>query len=274
MDWTDDLTIRVAPWRTVSDLVDMIAAAPGTERYEPVFVEAIALQFAISFESAELAVDRVGGGQARAKANQEPDAQLDPVAHLAYIRAVNPNAQRVDIGTLGKWTRAFSAVVAAIGKDSTARVAVGCEQARNAIVSISEDEREAVSRWLYVVDSDDGLDAIGGATSVRTLAALEELVDATMFATRPLRDNGVDRAFYTCFDAGIALGVAPDASADDLISKLRGPAAIEATTEWFDACLVAEMAFSLAAKFAELGQPARASGVAHPSARHHFDAWR
>ncbi len=256
MEWTHDLAVRVAPWRTVSELVDMIAAVPPAGRYDPEFIERVALRFAISFESAELAIDRVGGGQMRAEGNQEPDARLDPIAHLAYIRSANPNAQRADSSMPDQWTADFSAVVAAISNDSTPRIAAGCEHARTAISSIAEDELEAVSRWLHLVDTDDGPDAIEGTISVRALAGLEQLVNATMSATRPLRDSGVDRAFYTCFAAGIALGVALDASAHDLIRSLDAPAAIEPATEWFDACRLAEMAFHLSENFEQLGQPA------------------
>lgn len=256
MEWTYDLAVRVAPWRTVSELVEMIAAVPPAGRYDPEFVENIALRFAISFESAELAVDRVGGGQVRVAGNHEPDALLDPVAQLAYVRSVNPDSQRVDSSVSSEWTADFSVVVATIENDSTPRLAAGCEQARTVISSIADDELEAVSRWLHVVDTDDGPDAIGGTVSLRALAALEQLVNATMSATRPLRDSGADRAFYTCFAAGIALGVALDASAHDLVLSLNAPAAIEPTTEWFDACLLAEMAFSLSGHFEQLGQPA------------------
>ncbi|MFD8494930.1 hypothetical protein [Amycolatopsis sp. NPDC059657] len=87
MQWTDDMTARLARGTSARALVLYLRAADeeGTSRRDVLAV--LTERFALSFDDARLAMDRVGGGVVRAASgNQanEPDPVKDPLAWTSY----------------------------------------------------------------------------------------------------------------------------------------------------------------------------------------------
>lgn len=83
--WTDDLRVCVARGETLAGLVDYVLDSDGVAWEERLGV--LTTRFALSFDDARLAIDRVDGGRVRA-ANpaNEPDRGKDPIAWIAYRR--------------------------------------------------------------------------------------------------------------------------------------------------------------------------------------------
>ncbi|WP_370949669.1 hypothetical protein AB5J62_19470 [Amycolatopsis sp. cg5] len=87
MQWTDDLTVRLARGTSARALVLYLRAADeeGTSRRDVLAV--LTERFALSFDDARLAMDRVGGGVVRAASGNdanEPDPVKDPLAWTSY----------------------------------------------------------------------------------------------------------------------------------------------------------------------------------------------
>ncbi|GIH19606.1 hypothetical protein Raf01_77780 [Rugosimonospora africana] len=87
MEWTDDLSLRLAHGTSVRALVEYLRAADeeGTRRRDVLAV--LTERFALPFDDARLAMDRVGGGIVRAASGNpanEPDAVKDPLAWTSY----------------------------------------------------------------------------------------------------------------------------------------------------------------------------------------------
>jgi hypothetical protein len=90
MTWTDDLSLRVARGETLVSLVDYVLDSKGAARPWPEVRGVLTERFALSYDDARLAMDRVAGGQVRAATSSpsnEPDAVKDPVAWISYRRA-------------------------------------------------------------------------------------------------------------------------------------------------------------------------------------------
>lgn len=87
MEWTDDLSVRLARGTSASELVRFLRAAneQGARRRDLLAV--LTERFALPFDDARLAMDRVGGGAVRASSGNpanEPDSRKDPLAWLSY----------------------------------------------------------------------------------------------------------------------------------------------------------------------------------------------
>jgi len=86
MDWTDDMTVRLARGTTARALVVFLRAADeGTHRRDVLAV--LTERFALPFDDARLAMDRVMGGVVRAASGNpanEPDPVKDPLAWMSY----------------------------------------------------------------------------------------------------------------------------------------------------------------------------------------------
>jgi hypothetical protein len=87
VEWTDDLTVRLAPGTSARALVSFLLAADeqGARRRDVLAV--LTERFALPFDDARLAVDRVRGGVARAVSGNpanEPDPVKDPLAWTSY----------------------------------------------------------------------------------------------------------------------------------------------------------------------------------------------
>ena len=64
--FTDDLSVPLPPGRTPEQVVDFVLAAHQEGQDHPAVVAAVAAEFRLTAEDAELAIDRVGGGMTRA----------------------------------------------------------------------------------------------------------------------------------------------------------------------------------------------------------------
>ncbi|SNT10432.1 hypothetical protein SAMN05421812_103179 [Asanoa hainanensis] len=87
VQWTDDLTVRLARGTSTFALVSYLRAADksGTPRREVLAV--LTERFALPFDDARLALDRVAGGVVRAATGNpanEPDPAKDPLAWTSY----------------------------------------------------------------------------------------------------------------------------------------------------------------------------------------------
>jgi hypothetical protein len=146
VEWTDDMTVRLARGTSARDLVVYLRAAheEGTRRRDVLAV--LTERFALPFDDARLAMDRVGGGVARAASGHpanEPDAVKDPLAWMSYRfelglpvddDAVGPSLQQ----------RAFAEALLALARRGepargTDDVAVALEVAHLAVASQEPD---------------------------------------------------------------------------------------------------------------------------------------
>lgn len=83
MESTDDLSVAVARGETLEALVDFILASQKSEQPWPAMRDVLTERFALSYDDARLAVDRVAGGRVRAgtsSPSNEPDPTKDPIA--------------------------------------------------------------------------------------------------------------------------------------------------------------------------------------------------
>jgi hypothetical protein len=163
--WTDDLRVCVARGETLVSLVDYVLAsaqAPWAER-----LEVLTTRFALSFDDARLAIDRVDGGRVRA-ANpaHEPDRGKDPIAWIAYRRLRR------------------EAVPAEVSAPS------------------AEEEQAATAQWRAALEGDEA----DATTSVGIALQLVELAARTMAEEpdRNRRGRVVLRAAHALSDAAEA----------------------------------------------------------------------
>jgi hypothetical protein len=85
VEWTEDLTVRLARGKSVRGLVSYLrtADAEGTPRRDVLAV--LTDEFALPFDDARLAMDRVRGGVVRAgNPANEPDPVKDPLAWVSF----------------------------------------------------------------------------------------------------------------------------------------------------------------------------------------------
>ena len=90
MDWTDDLSLRVARGENLVSLVDYLLDSKRAERPWHEVRDVLIARFALSYDDARLAWDRAQGGTVRAATASpanEPNRAKDPVAWIAYQRA-------------------------------------------------------------------------------------------------------------------------------------------------------------------------------------------
>ncbi|MGW9197607.1 hypothetical protein [Micromonospora chersina] len=87
MNWTDDLTVRLARGTSVRALVLYLRAADEERTSRRDVLAVLTERFALPFDDARLAMDRVGGGVVRAASGNpanEPDPVKDPLAWTSY----------------------------------------------------------------------------------------------------------------------------------------------------------------------------------------------
>jgi hypothetical protein len=174
--WTDDLRVCITHNKTLAALVDYVIAseqAPWEER-----LEVLTTRFALSFDDARLAIDRVDGGRVRA-ANpaHEPDHSKDPIAWIAYRRLRG------------------EAVPAEVSAPS------------------AEEERAATAQWRAALEGEDA----DATTSVWIALRLVELAAQTMAdePDRSCRGRVVLRAAHALSDAAEACIEAQDGCATE-----------------------------------------------------------
>ncbi|QKV74361.1 hypothetical protein [Amycolatopsis sp. Hca4] len=146
MEWTDDLTVRVARGTSMGGLVSYLRAAPaqGVSRRDVLAV--LTERFALPFDDARLAMDRVAGGAVRAASGNpanEPDPVKDPLAWLSYRLELG---LPVDDDASGPSVEEQAAAEALLERarrgeptHGTEDVAVALEVARSAVASQEPD---------------------------------------------------------------------------------------------------------------------------------------
>jgi hypothetical protein len=147
VEWTDDLSVRLARGTSVSMLVDYLSAAMSANTPRAEILGQLTERFALSFDDARLTMDRVQGGITRAMTRDpanEPDPIKDPVAWTSYRRA---RGLKVIVDDLGPSPEVEAAAIALVeGTRSreatcgTEDVAVALEVARLAIEPTERDE--------------------------------------------------------------------------------------------------------------------------------------
>ena len=146
VQWTDNLTVRLARGTSVRALVLYLRAAEaeGARRREVLAV--LTERFALPFDDARLAMDRVGGGVVRAASGNpanEPDPVNDPVAWTSYRLALGLTVDDRDPGPSPEQRAAAQALLerARPGEPTrgTEDVAVALEVARLAVASRERD---------------------------------------------------------------------------------------------------------------------------------------
>ena len=146
MEWTDDLTVRLARGTSTRELVVYLRAAhqEGVLRRELLAV--LTERFALPFDDARLAMDRVMGGVVRAAsgiAANEPDRAKDPLAWMSYRLELGLPVED-DLTELSAQQRASAEALlqrARRGEPThgTEDVAVALDVARMAVVSQEPD---------------------------------------------------------------------------------------------------------------------------------------
>jgi hypothetical protein len=146
MEWTDDLSVRLARGTTFVELVRYINDAKETGKPWREVLGVLTSRFALSFDDARLAVDRVGGGAVRAlSANpaNEPDQTKDPVAWTSYQLNSGRVVKEEAIGLSKKQLREVERLLkGARSEEPTAGtndVAVALEVSRIAASSVEDD---------------------------------------------------------------------------------------------------------------------------------------
>src|SRR6516165_7485219 len=86
--WTEDLSMCLARGETVVSLVDYVLESERAGTSWGDRLEVLTHRFALSYDDARLAIDRVSGGRVRASdPSNEPDRIKDPIAWVSYRRA-------------------------------------------------------------------------------------------------------------------------------------------------------------------------------------------
>jgi hypothetical protein len=143
---TDDMTVRLARGASVRDLVAYLRSAEeeGTRRRAVLAV--LTERFALPFDDARLAMDRVGGGVVRAASGNpanEPDPVKDPLAWTSYRLELGLPVDDDAVGPSPEQRASAQALLQRAGRGKPTRgtvdVAVALEVARLAVASQEPD---------------------------------------------------------------------------------------------------------------------------------------
>lgn len=245
--WTDDLTIRVAPGRTLDELVDFVIAAQGENRPAIEVLEALTRRFGLSFDDARLAVDRVGGGRARAgNPSNEPDPAKDPIAYLSFRRVRGAAPAPAPARGSEAWQKLLQTLSDA--GVAAARVFVMSSGFQH---GADLDEAEAATLWREAIDAAADASPRGarGTCSVPVVEGLLALATLTV-------DSGASEA--TRANALLQLGVSLRMAVDACVERRGERKCVEAGTEaWFDAIALADAGLELGSSFARIGDSQR-----------------
>lgn len=236
--FTDDLSIRVARDETLDTLVDYLLASEevGTPWLERLGV--LTERFALSFDDARLAVDRVLGGRARAgnPANQ-PDRAKDPLAWIAYRRALGEPDVRV-ISASEAWRELLEDATKGDASNARSRVDTATFQA-----AARTEERAAAGLWR---DAFDNVGRSQGTPEAQTALRLHDLGRAT---------SASNCAPATKTRVLLQVATAISGAAEAAITELgEEPCACDGSQTWVDAVRLADASRLVALSFAELGE--------------------
>ena len=85
------MSVELPAGRTVEELVDYILLATEQSRQNEMVVAELSAEFGLTNEDAELSIDRVYGGVARARTGNQancPDRNKDPIAWVSFQRTL------------------------------------------------------------------------------------------------------------------------------------------------------------------------------------------
>jgi hypothetical protein len=148
VEWTEDMSVRLGRGTSARSLVGYLRAADREGARRRDVLDVLTGRFALSFDDARLAMDRVGGGVARAASGNpenEPDPVKDPLAWTSYrIQLGLPVGDEED--ALGPSTQERAAAEVLLERarrgeptGGTDDVAVALEVARQATASQEPD---------------------------------------------------------------------------------------------------------------------------------------
>ncbi|WP_431878936.1 hypothetical protein [Micromonospora marina] len=146
VEWTDDLTVRLARGTSVPALVRYLRAAEAQGARRSDVLAVLTERFALPFDDARLAMDRVRGGVVRAASGNpanQPDPVTDPVAWTSYRLALGLTVDDGDPGPSPGERAAAQALLDGARRGEPTRgtedVAVALEVARLAVASPERD---------------------------------------------------------------------------------------------------------------------------------------
>ncbi len=240
--FTDDLSLRVAPGRTLDELVDFVLTRQNDRIDRTTLVVGLTRRFALSFDDARVAIDRVGGGLVRAKTSHpgnRPDATKDPVALIAYRRARGEvGAPAVTSDGSDAWTR----LCELLSQGSLHDALASC-RAQEFASSATAAESEAAALFCNAVDARG--DGASSATSIEVVQRL------TSLATCTVRGNASDGVRRTVLmRVGTLISHANERCIDALGERRFADAG---SALWFDAIALADASEALGRLFREVG---------------------
>ncbi len=235
---TDDLSLRVADDETLDSLVEFVLESERLATPWPDRLGVLTERFALSFDDARLAVDRVQGGRTRAgNPAHQPDRTNDPVAWIAYRRAQGAPVVR-PTGASEAWRELLSEATTGDASSARHRVDTPVFQA-----AAGAEEQRAANLWRDAYDQvGPSQEPAGVGTALRGL----DLGAATMASSCSVAvKTRVVRSLAT------ALSSAAGARIAELGDE---PCADEGSQAWVDAVGLADASRRVAGFFAELGE--------------------
>jgi hypothetical protein len=146
MEWTDDLTVRLARGKSARALVLYLRTANTEQARRRDVLAVLTEQFALPFDGARLAMDRVMGGVVRARSGNpanEPDSVKDPWAWMSYRLELGMPVDDAAVGPSIEDRASAEAILERARRGDPPRgskdVAVALEVARLAVASQEPD---------------------------------------------------------------------------------------------------------------------------------------
>lgn len=234
-----DLSVVLARDETPDSLAELVLAAVDSKASWESILDVLTTRFALSFNDARLAWDRVLGGRTRAgtrNSQDAPDAKDDPLAWASYQRT-----RGTPLGGAATTSAAWNALVTEISASDGQQAAAKCDDPAFT-ATFWPEEREAIMAWRAAFQA-------SGKTRATTnpLAALRlaRLADVTMRSScAPMMKGNV------LLQAVTAISCTAEAAIDARV----GPAARERTREWADAVELAEASRRIADHFRAVGK--------------------
>jgi hypothetical protein len=234
-----DLSVVLARDETPDSLAELVLAAVDASASWASILDVLTTRFALSFDDARLAWDRVLGGRTRAESGNSqdaPDQNDDPLAWASFQRTRGAPLDRVATNSA-----AWNALVTEISASDGAQAAATCDDP-DFSSTLWPEEREAVIAWSAAFEARGKTRATTNPLVALRLACL---ADATMRTSSASMAKG-----NVLLQAVTAISCAAEAAID----ARTGPAAQERTRQWADAVELAEASRRIADHFRALGK--------------------